>query len=328
MNNIWVDVDIRDSIVIYIDYVIQKSGVKLKQLLGMIGISKGKYYQWKKRLGKENRHNCSLPKSNWLLPWEREAIINYAKNHYAENDYFLRDGYRRLAYRMLDEDVAAVSPSSVYRILKAEGLLNQWNTVKTSSKGNGFHQPDGPHQHWHIDIKYINFHGTFLFLISLLDGYSRYIVHHEVRVNMTEYDVQITVQRAKEKYPNERPRIISDNGGQFISKDFRQFIKFLELTHIKTSVAYPQSNGKLERFHRSIGIECLHLNSFISIEDAREIIAKYIDYYNCVRLHSALFYLTPEDFLLHREKEKISLREQKLFQAVEQRELYWSKNAA
>lgn len=100
MNNIWVDVDIRDSIVIYIDYVIQKSGVKLKQLLGMIGISKGKYYQWKKRLGKENRHNCSLPKSNWLLPWEREAIINYAKNHYAENDYFLRDGYRRLASRM------------------------------------------------------------------------------------------------------------------------------------------------------------------------------------------------------------------------------------
>ncbi len=294
----------------------------------MIGISKAKYYKWKERLGRDNQHNCNLPKSNWLLPWEREAIINYAKTHYAENDYYLRDGYRRLTYRMLDEDIVAVSPSTVYRILKAEGLLNQWNTVKTSKKGNGFMQPDGTHQHWHIDIKYINFHGTFLFLISLLDGYSRYILHHEVRNNMTEYDVQITLQRAKEKYPNEKPRIISDNGGQFISKDFQQFIKFLKLTHIKTSVAYPESNGKLERFHRSIGIECLRTNSFITIEDTREIIAKYIDHYNRVRLHSALFYLTPEDFMLHREKEKISLREQKLFQAALNRESYWSKNVA
>ncbi len=294
----------------------------------MIGITKGKYFHWKKRLGKENRHNCNLPKCNWLLPWERQAVINYAKNHYSENDFFLRDGYRRLTYRMLDEDIVAVSPSSVYRILKDEGLLNQWSTVKTSSKGNGFKQPGHPHQHWHIDIKYINFLGTFLFLISILDGYSRYIVHHEVRANMTEYDVQITVQRAKEKFPDQRPRIISDNGGQFISKDFQQFIKFLELTHIKTSVAYPQSNGKLERFHRTIGIECLRTKSFITIEDARKIIAKYIEYYNRVRLHSAISYLSPEDFLLGKEKEKIALREEKLSKAAEQRELYWSKNAA
>jgi putative transposase len=70
------------------------------------------------------------------------------------------------------------SPSSVYRILKEEGLLNQWNTAKTSLKGVGFNQPLFLHQHWHIDIKYINFKGTFLFLISVLDGYSRYIVHH------------------------------------------------------------------------------------------------------------------------------------------------------
>jgi putative transposase len=145
---------------------------------------------------------------------------------------------------------------------------------------------------------------------------------------MTQHDVQITVQRAKEKFPDQRPRIISDNGGQFISKDFQQFIKFLELTHIKTSVAYPQSNGKLERFHRSIGIECLRTNSFITIDDTRKIIARYIDHYNCKRLHSALCYLTPEDFMLGREKEKISLREDKLNKAAQKRELYWNNNAA
>lgn len=279
-------------------------------------------------MGKVNQHNSSLPKSNWLLPWEKEAILNYAKIHYAENDYFLRDGYRRLTYRMLDEDIVAVSPSSVYRILKAEGLLNQWKTMKTSSKGSGFKQPTAPHQHWHTDIKYINFRGTFLFLISVMDGYSRYIIHHEVRANMTKDDVMITIQKAKEKYPDKKPRIISDNGGQFISKDFQEFIKFLELTHIRTSVAYPQSNGKLERFHRSIGIECLHTNSFISIEDAREIIAKYIDYYNVVRLHSSIFYLTPEDLLTGREIEKITLREDRLERAAKNREQYWKKTIA
>jgi len=328
LNKLWVEVDVRDCIILYVDYILERTEIKLKWMLRMIGISKSKYYKWKRRLGKANQHNQSLPKSNWLLPWERDAIIQYARSHYAENDYYLRDGYRRLTYRMLDENIVAVSSSSVYRILKSEGLLNQWNTAKTSSKGSGFKQPTAPHQHWHTDIKYINYKGSFLFLISVMDGYSRYIVHHEVRAEMKEYDVQVVIQRAKEKYPDQKPRIISDNGGQFISKDFQEFIKHLELVHIKTSVAYPQSNGKLERFHRSLGMECLHTNSFISIEDARETIAEYVDHYNRVRLHSALFYLTPEDFLLGREKEKIALREKKLENAALNRNQFWSMNAA
>ena len=294
----------------------------------MIGINKGKYFEWKHRLGKDNQHNGNLPKSNWLLPWEKDAIIAYAKSHYSENEYYLRDGYRRLTYSMLDEDVAAVSPPTVYRLLKAEGLLNRWNTVKTSSKGDGFTQPTAPHQHWHTDIKYINFCGTFLFLISVMDGYSRYIVHHEVRTHMSEYDVQVTMVKAKEKYPDGRPRIISDNGGQFISKDFHQFIKFLELPHIRTSVAYPQSNGKLERYHRSIGVECLRTNSFITVEDARETITKYSDHYNRVRLHSGISYLRPEDYLLGVEQEKIAVREEKLAKALKDRAEYWRANEA
>lgn len=312
----------------YVEQITKKTEIKQKQVLKMIGINKGKYFEWKDRFGKDNQHNGNLPKSNWLLPWERDAIVEYARGHYSENDYHLRDGYRRLTYQMLDEDVAAVSPPTVYRILKAEGLLNRWNTIKTSSKGDGFTQPTAPHQHWHTDIKYINFCGTFLFLISVMDGYSRYIVHHEVRAHMTEYDVQLTLVKAKEKYPDVRPRIISDNGGQFISKDFQQFIKFLELTHIRTSVAYPQSNGKLERFHRSIGVECLRTNSFITVEDARETIAVYIDHYNRVRLHSAISYLRPEDYLLGVEKEKIALREEKLAKALKNRAEYWRANEA
>ena len=220
---------------------------------------------------------------------------------------------------MMDEDVVAVSPSSTYRVLRSAGLLNRWNQTKTNSKGTGFIQPLGPNQHWHVDIKYVNFKGTFLFLISVIDGYSRYNVHHELRQNMQEYDVQLTIQKALEKYPAYKPRIISDNGSQFICKDFAQYMKFAGLQHIRTSIAYPQGNGKIERYHRTAGEECLSKASFINIEDARKQIAEYVEFYNTKRLHSSLCYLTPEDFMLGRMREKLDVRESKLTEARKNR---------
>lgn len=274
----------------------------------MIGISPSKFYSWKDRLGIANQHNAPIPKSNWLLDEEKKAIIDFAQDN-------LDEGYRRLTYRMIDLDVACCSPSSVYRVLKQAGLLNSWNQVKTTSKGSGFSQPTKPHQHWHTDIKYVNFRGTFLFLISVIDGYSRYIVHHELRANMQEHDVQLTLQRAREKYKDEHPVVISDNGSQYISKDFAQFIRSSELTHIRTSVKYPQSNGKIERFHRTIQQECISKTSLISMEDAQQQFQKFIDFYNTKRLHSSLYYLTPEDFLCGRVKERLEVREEKLRKA-------------
>lgn len=274
----------------------------------MIGISSSKYYQWKERIGLGNQHNSPQPKAGWLLDWERKAIIAFAQNNPTQ-------GYRRLTYMMIDQDVVCCSPSSVYRVLKRAGLLNKWNQIRTSSKGSGFRQPERPHQHWHTDIKYVNFRGTFLFLITVIDGYSRYIVHHELRANMQEFDVQLTLQRAKEKYPDQKPVIISDNGSQYISKDFTQFIRSSELTHIRTSVKYPQSNGKIERFHRTIQQECINRSSLITMGDAQNQIQKFIDHYNTKRLHSSLYYLTPEDYLLDRVDERLKVREQKLLDA-------------
>ncbi len=309
---LWVEPDIRDQVVDFVALITDKTNYSVKQLLTLIDIHSAKFYSWIGRKGIRNNHNGHIPKENWLLPSERDAIINYAKSHTAE-------GYRRLTYMILDENIAAVSPSSTYRVLKAAGLLNRWNKVKTTSKGKGFVQPTLPHQHWHTDIKYINFRGTFLFLISVIDGYSRYIVHHELRMNMQEFDVQITIQRALEKYPGLKPRLITDNGVQYISKDFAEYLKFVGLQHIRTSVAYPQSNGKIERYHRTIHEECLQKSSLINLDDARDQIARYIDYYNTKRLHSSLFYLTPDDFLMNRIKEKISERETKLVLAKEHR---------
>lgn len=322
------ELEIRESVVTYIEKMQPRVGYTLRALLKKVGLSPAKFYQWKERMGIPSRHNGQQPKEHWLLPCEKERIVHYAKEYYAEYDRFLRDGYRRLTYRMLDENVVAVSPSSVYRILKERGLLNAWNTKKKAGKGKGFKQPEGPHQHWHVHIKYVNFQGTFLFLISLLDGFSRYIVHHELRLHMTEYDVEVTIQNALDKYPGKRPRIISDNGPQFIAKEFVRFIGGQELVHIKTSVGYPQSNGKLERFHRTLGEECLYQEPLIDLEQARKTIAEYIDQYNTQRLHGSLFYLTPEDFLMDRVQERVAEREAKLSQAVDKRKQYWQQQAA
>ena len=136
-------------------------------------------------------------------------------------------------------------------MLSQAGLLSKWNG-KPSKKGTGFEQPLAAHQHWHIDVSYINISGTFYYLCSILDGCSRYIVNWDLRESMTEGDIEIILERGKELHPEAKPRIISDNGPQFIAKDFKEFIRVSGMTHVRTSPYYPQSNGKIERWHKSL----------------------------------------------------------------------------
>ncbi len=219
---------------------------------------------------------------------------------------------------MLDQNIVAVSPSSVYRVLSAAGLLRRWNTKK-SRKGKGFEQPLKPHEHWHIDVSYVNLLGTFYYLCSILDGCSRYIVHWELRKAMTEKDVEIILQRAREKFPEAKPRIISDNGPQFIAKDFKEYIRLTGMSHVRTSPFYPQSNGKLERYHKTIKVECIRPKVALSLEDARNQIDGYISFYNNERLHSAIGYIAPKDKLEGQDTQIFKERDQKLEAAREAR---------
>jgi transposase InsO family protein len=157
------------------------------------------------------------------------------------------------------------------RLLSQAGLLSKWNG-KPSKKGTGFAQPLVAHQHWHIDVSYLNIGGTFYYLCSILDGFSRYIVNWEIRESMTEADIEIILQGAKEKYSDARPRIISDNGPQFIAKDFKEFVRISGMTHVRTSPFYPQSNKKIERWHKSLKGECIRPGTPLSLEDARRLV--------------------------------------------------------
>ena len=305
--------DTRDSIVDYVRDWSDKTGTPARRLLSWIGIPTSKFHDWKHRFGKVNEHNSWIPRDHWLTEDEKEKIRVYARSHPLE-------GYRRLTFMMIDEDVVACAPASVYRVLKASGLLAGSSPVP-SQKGTGFVQPLSPHEHWHIDVSYLNIAGTFYFLCSVLDGCSRYIVHHEIREKMEESDVEIIIQRAREAHPGVTPRIISDNGPQFIAKDFKEFIRIAGMTHVKTSPYYPQSNGKIERWHKTVKGECIRQKVPLSLDEARVIVADYTTYYNTVRLHSAIGYVTPKDKLEGRDREIKEARDQKLAEARRQRQI-------
>jgi putative transposase len=276
-----------------------------------IGIGGSKYHAWKARYGKVNEHNALVPRDHWLTDEEKQAILQFHDQHPLE-------GYRRLTFMMLDRDVAATSPASVYRVLKEAGRLRRWNQ-KSSKKGTGFMQPARPHEHWHVDVSYINVCGTFYYLCSVLDGCSRYVAHWEIRESMKESEVEIILQKAREKFPGAAPRIISDNGPQFIAKDFKEFIRLAGMTHVRTSPYYPQSNGKLERWHQTLKVTTIRPTPPASLDDARRMVAGFVTYYNHERLHSAIGFVTPADMLAGRATEIWAARARKLTAARDRR---------
>ena len=302
---------IRDGVVDFVGYWSRRVEMPLSRFWSWLGLPSSKWYDWQRRYGQANQHNAPIPRDFWLAVWEKERIIAFHLEHPQE-------GYRRLTFLMLDRDIVAVSASSVYRVLQEVGLL-QRGERKPSKKGTGFEQPSAPHEHWHIDISYLNICGTFYYLCSILDGYSRYLVHWEIRESMTEWDVEIVAQRALERFPGVSARVISDNGSQFVAREFKEFIRLSGLTHVRTSPHHPQSNGKKERFFRSAKEEAIRPGTPLSVEDARRIMARYSTQYNQERLHSAIGYITPKDKLEGRAEAIQQERQAKLKAARQHR---------
>jgi len=313
LSGAWVPPDTRDQVVDFVRDLSARAELPATRLVDWLGIGRGKYFDWRQRYGKANEHNALVPRDHWLDEWERQAIVDYFDRHPLE-------GYRRLTFMMLDEDVVAVSPSTSYRVLSRAGRLDRWNRTP-SKKGTGFVQPAKSHEHWHIDVSYLNLGGTFYYLCSVLDGASRAIVHWDLRESMTEQEVECILERAKEKYPEARPRIISDNGPQFIAKDFKEFIRISGMSHVRISRHYPQANGKIERWHKTLKADALRPAQPETLEQACRVVERFVDHYNQIRLHSAIGYITPFDLMAGNAQAIWAERDRKLEAAREQRRL-------
>jgi len=297
----------------FITYTVQRSQVNINWILKYLGLPFSTYYRWRSMEAKgelEDRY-IKLPNLDATLPWEVESVISYAlKNP--------KEGYRRLTYMMIDEDVVYLSPSTVYRILSDRDLLYRY---KRSTKSPGHYNfiPTSPHQQWHTDIMYLWLNNRWYFFIAVLDAYSRYIVHWDLLENASAWDVRAVVQSALKKFPDKKPRIVTDNGPQFKSKEFRELLKEFSLKDIKIRIKHPESNGTIERFHRSLREEGLCDQQLQDKYKAIDIISKWVYYYNHQRLHAALKYLRPVDYLNGNEEELLKSRREKLKIAAQRR---------
>ena len=266
----------------------RRTGWTLRRILRRLGFPKSRYYAWRLR-HRVDRLDDLVPGTrrspHAILPEEKAAVIAYAMEH-------TREGYRRLAWMMVDEDVAYVSPSSVYRILDDEDLLYRWKRSQRS--GRPPPEPRAPNERWHTDLMYLRIEDTWYFLVTVLDAYSRYVVHWDLLTTMTAAAVRVVIQDALKK-TGANPEVVTDNGSPFTAKDFKALVRDFELEHIRIRTYHPESNGKLERFHRSTR-EALDEVELRNLGRARELIGRWVRYYNTKRLHASLSYLPPAEY--------------------------------
>ena len=289
-----------------------RTGWTLRRILKRVGLAKSRYYDWRAReeeTGLEDLFPGSRASPYAILAEEKAAVIGYALEHPQE-------GYRRLAWMMVDEDVAYVSPSSVYRILSDSDLLYRWK--RSRKVGERPPEPTAPNQRWHTDLMYLRVGDTWYFLVTVLDAYSRYVVHWDLLTSMTAAAVRVVVHDALKK-TGATPEVVTDNGSQFTARDFKELVRDFELEHIRIRTYHPESNGKLERFHRSTR-DALDEQELRNLGRGREIIGRWVEFYNARRLHAGLDYLPPAEYWEGDPKARKQERREKLDRARKQRE--------
>lgn len=300
----------------------ERTGLPIEALLERLGLPSATYYRWQTR-ATVNRltDQVVVPRREALLPTPEEvvAVRRFSLAH-------PQTGYKRLTWQMVDENAAYLRPYQVYHILKEHNLMCRQGTTSPERLKRP-PDPDHPDQVWHIDLMYLYISSRWYYLVDILDGYSRFLVHWSLNLTMLADTVTLTVQEALDRLPQRRfgePKLVHDHGSQFLSTEWRTFIEAAGVTDIKTRVAHPQSNGKVERVHRTHREEGLHEEALSTYYQALDAMTEWGHYYNHERPHSALKYLCPVDYYRGDPNARLVEREQKLAQAVKVREAYWA----
>jgi putative transposase len=261
----------------------RRSGWRAYRTLAALGVSRSVYYAWKSRESLEDKAGtrCRLHE---LLPEERSAICQFALA-------FPKIGYGKLTWMMVDAAVACVGESTVYRVLSETDLLWRWKRSAASS-GEYHFRPTGPNQQWHTDVMYVWVLARFYFLVSFVDAYSRYVVHHKLLIELDGRSIATELEAALEWAEGVTPRIVHDHGSEFVNRDVSAVVKAHNLIEIKTRPRLPQSNGIVERFNGTVRQESDD-DYGANYLKAEATINELMRHYNEERLHSALGYMTP-----------------------------------
>jgi putative transposase len=296
----------------------ERSGWSAKRTLAALGISRRSYYRWLREEAWVRGEASVKPVQPYeALAEEKDAVKRYALAHPE-----LR--HRELAWRMVDEDVAYLSASTVYRILKEAKLVCPWRR-RSKRRREEEEKATRPDERWATDLMYVQVQGRTYFYAAFLDEYSRYIVHHELLRSMDGDSLSLAAQAAIETLPKgadglpvARPQIRSDNGSGYISKEFRIVLAANGLDHQTIRPHCPEENGLIERSNRTIR-EALGEHDPGDVHEAERLMKRIVDWYNHKRLHSALGYLRPVDYYRGEPQQMHDARRQKLAQARHRR---------
>jgi putative transposase len=288
-----------------------------RQALMALGIPKSSYYRW--RQGQPDYGNRRRP-WNRITPEEEDKILAVAREYTELSS-------RQLSAWITDNKGFAVSESTVYRILRREGLVKRQEPQLTAA--NEYHtKTKRPHQMWATDASYFRVVSWgYYYLVTVMDDYSRFILAWKLQQDMSANSLIEVVQEAVDATGmtdvpvEDRTRLLSDNGAGYVSKAFRNYLRLVGIGHILAAPFHPQTNGKIERYHRSIKGE-LSLLPYEMPSQLERAITDFVDYYNYRRYHKALSNVTPADVLYGRREEILKHRKEVQIQTINRRRDY------
>jgi len=294
-----------------------------RQALAELGLPRSTYYQWR-----QGRHGQGLEihSQEKRRPWNQLTPEEDRKVLAASGDAPELSS-RQLATWITDSEGFAVSESTVYRILRREGLVKRQETQLTAAKE--YHtKTTRPHQMWATDASYFRVIGWgYYYLVTVMDDYSRFILAWKLQRDMAADSLIEVLQEAvdatgMDEVPVEdRTKLLSDNGSGYVSRAFRDYLHLVGIRHILAAPFHPQTNGKVERYQQSLKREVNQLPYELPSQLERAL-ADFVDYYNYRRYHKALGNVTPADVLYGRREEILERRKEVQIQTINRRKDY------
>lgn len=309
-------------------HLVTRSEIGVNRTLREIGLGKSTFYNWYHAYSKHGvdglQPNKRVSNRQWnSIPEEQKNLVVEFALDYPELSS------RELAYKLTDEQQIFISESSVYRILKAKGLITTPAHLFLSAGDEFTSKTAFVHQMWQTDFTYFKILGWgWYYLSTVLDDYSRYIVHWELCSNMKVEDVKRTVDRAIVKaklITKQRPRLLSDNGSCYIAGELKSYLKDnLQIQQVHGRPNHPQTQGKIERYHRTMK-NVVKLNNYYAPEELEAALEKFVYYYNNQRYHESLNNLTPADVYFGRGEQILIERKRLKIQAFTHRRKEYQK---
>lgn len=285
--------------------LVEGSDLGVKRTLEQLGINRSTFYNWYKSFLDHGVEGLKPKQSKRKVFWNR--IPDQRRNEVVEIALDKPElSPRELAYHITDNQGWFISESSVYRILKARGLITSPAWIVMAAADEFKDKPYYVHQQWQTDFTYFRIIGWgWYYLATVMDDYSRYIITWELCTNMEAEDAMRVVGKGIEEaglVDKERPRLLTDNGSCYISGKFKEFIDQEDLGHVKGAPYHPQTQGKIERYHRTMK-NVVKLENYYFPDELRAALKSFVQYYNCERYHESLDNMTPADVYYGRTRE-------------------------